>query len=677
MNLNFLAYSLQVPIKDPVVVFTIVLSIILFSPLLLRQFKLPGMIGLILAGVILGPHGTEILERDESIKLFGTVGILYIMFTAGLEIDLHEFSKNKNRIFGFGILSYLIPQLMGFAVAYYFLELSLASSVLFGGLISSHTLLSFPIVTRYRITKNEAATISIGGTIIADIGSLLILAISVNAASGDNNSIFWIKFTLNIAAFVLFTFKILPLFIKWYFKNLESDGVGDYIFVLLIVFLTSFIAELAGMESIIGAFFAGLVLNNFVPKTSPLMNRIHFTGSAIFIPFFLISVGMLVNVKVLFSGFKFWITLLSIIPVVFASKWIPAFIIQKSLGMASEERQLIFGLTVPRAAAALATVLVGYDLDILNQDILYVTIILVLLTSMAGSLITESAGKKIALKEEVKYTRKKDLNERILVPISNPETINHLIDFSISIRNPLSNEPIYPLSVVRDSEKVHSEVASNENKLSGAIERGAASGIPIQILTRIDVNIANGIIRAIKELNITELVIGWNGRPSTKEKLIGSIFDQVLSSYNNLIWVCKFTNSMNSIKRVVIYFPPNSQYELGFFEILENVKQLTGNIGANLTFCGSEDCIHLLQNTIESIKPRIKASFVAINQWKEFFDKNWTTDDLLIFMNAREGTISHSPDLSKMHRMVTKIYKKNNFIIAFPAQNMVKEIEFT
>ncbi|MCB1141696.1 MAG: cation:proton antiporter [Leptospiraceae bacterium] len=665
------AYAFILPLKDPVIVFTIVLAIILLSPIILRQFKLPGIVGLILAGVILGPNMTGILERDASIKLFGTVGIIYIMFTAGLEIDMNEIRENRLKIIGFGLLTFLFPQILGTGIGYSFLNFSLASSILFGSLFASHTLLAFPIVTRYGITKNEAVTIAVGGTIIADVGALLILAISVNANSGNNNLTYWIKFSSYIVLYLIFTFKLLPLLIRWFFKNVESDGITDYIFLLFIVFLSSFIAELAGMEPIIGAFFSGLVLNSFVPKVGLLINRIHFTGSAIFIPFFLISVGMLVDLSILFSGLSFWITMITTILIVIVSKWLPAWIFQKALSFSKDERGIIFGLTLPHAAASLATVLIGYDIQLLNQDVLYSTIIMVLVTSMLGSLISENSGKRIAFKEEIKFVNQEDLKQRILVPIANPETIDRLVDIAIMIRDPQSREPIYPLNVVRDSDQVHSDIALGEKKLKTAVERGSASGIPIQIISRVDVNIPAGILRAIKELNITELVMGWNGKPSTREKILGSVFDQLTKSYHNMIWVYKPEKPLNATKRVVVNIPPNSLYELGFFEIMKSIKQMSSAIGAGMVVCSGKDGIEFLVQNLDTIKPKVKITYREIDTWRDFIlSRNWTPDDLMITLSAREDTLSWTTELNQMTRTFARTFKNQSFIIAYPSQKM-------
>ena len=397
--------DLSLPFTNPVVIFSLVLFIILFAPILFNKIKVPHIIGLIIAGVIAGPYGLNLLKRDSSIVLFGTVGLLYIMFLAGLEIDLAEFRRNKMRIFVFGMLTFLLPLIFGTLASYYFLGFGFLSSLLLASMFSTHTLVSYPIVSKYGVIRNPAVSLAVGGTMITDILALLILAGVAGMTKENVSASFWLQLSFSTLVFVSIVFGIFPLVIKWFFNNF-TDGVSQYIFVLAMVFLASFMAEAAGVEAIIGAFFAGLVLNKFVPHHSPLMGRIDFVGNAIFIPFFLISVGMLVDVTVLVKGWGALKVAGIILVVALATKYLAAWLTQRIFKLKPVEGKMIFGLSASHAAATLAIILVGYNIitgetasgepiRLLNEDVLNGTILLILVSCGVSSFVVESAAKQM------------------------------------------------------------------------------------------------------------------------------------------------------------------------------------------------------------------------------------------------------------------------------------------
>src|SRR5687767_13724365 len=389
----------SLPLSNPVIIFSLVLFIILFAPILFNRIKIPHIIGLIIAGVIVGPYGLNLLLRDSSIVLFGTVGLLYIMFTAGLEIDLEEFRKNRFKSLVFGLFTFIIPMLLGTFAGYYFLRFSLPSSLLLAGMFASHTLLAYAITSKYGISRIRSVTLTIGGTIITDILALLVLAAVIGMTKGEIGQSFWILFAVSTSIFGIIIFLLFPVVARWFFKNFD-DRISQYIFVLAMVFLGAFLAEVAGLEAIIGAFLSGLALNRFIPHSSALMNRIEFVGNAFFIPFFLISVGMLVDFSVLFKGLGALkvagvMTVLAVL-----TKFLAAWLTQKSFRLSADERRMIFGLSTARVGATLAVVLVGYNIIIgetpagdpirlLNEDVLNGTILMILITCTISSFIVE------------------------------------------------------------------------------------------------------------------------------------------------------------------------------------------------------------------------------------------------------------------------------------------------
>lgn len=355
------AIDFTLPLKNPVLLFSLILFIILFAPILLNKLRIPHLIGLIIAGAIIGPNGLNLMERDMSIILFGTVGLLYIMFLAGLEIDLADFKKNSGKSLIFGLLTFLIPMGLGMAAGIYLLDFSLPTSILLASMFASHTLIAYPIVSKLGVAKNRAVNVTVGGTMITDTLALLVLAVIAGMQTGEINQEFWIRLGVSVVVFGLIVMLLFPIIGRWFFKRFD-DNISQYIFVLGMVFLGAFLAELAGIEHIIGAFLAGLALNRLIPHTSPLMNRIEFVGNALFIPFFLIGVGMLIDYTAFIKDFE-TIKVAGVMTVIaIIAKYIPAFITQKIFGYNADERRLIFGLSSAQAAATLAAVLVGYGI---------------------------------------------------------------------------------------------------------------------------------------------------------------------------------------------------------------------------------------------------------------------------------------------------------------------------
>jgi Kef-type K+ transport system membrane component KefB len=371
----FFAHLLEefhLPLKNPVLVFSLLLFIILLSPIVLRKVRIPAIIGLIISGVIIGPHGLGLIgektmESEGSIKLFSTIGLLYIMFIAGLELDMNEFKKYMRKSLTFGALTFFVPILLGYPLCYYGLGMTQTASWLTASMFATHTLVAYPIISKYGLTKNSSVAIAVGGTILTDTAVLILLAVISSSTQGDLDMAFWLRLLTSLTIFSIIMFFFVPRVARWFFSKLDSEKTSQYIFVLSIVFFSAFLAEVAGVEHIIGAFVAGLVLNRLIPHNSILMNRVDFIGNSLFIPFFLIFVGMVVDYKVFFKGS--WPLIIAGVLTTFAivSKWIAAWLTQVIFKMKPTDRQIIFGLSTSHAAATLAIIMVGYN-TVLNQD---------------------------------------------------------------------------------------------------------------------------------------------------------------------------------------------------------------------------------------------------------------------------------------------------------------------
>lgn len=666
-----LLLKLVPPFEDPVLIFTLVLLIILVAPIILNKFRIPGIVGLILAGVIVGPNGFNLLLRDSGIILFGTVGLLYIMFLAGLEIDMIDFKKNKNRSMVFGALTFLIPITIGTLIFYYILDYQLLSAILLSSMFSTHTLIAYPIASRLGISKNEAVTVTIGGTIITDTAVLLVLAIVAGSASGNVDMWYWIKLALSLTIFGGIVMFVFPRIASWFFKQIESEKGAQYIFVLTMMFAAAFLAELAGVEAIIGAFLAGLALNTLIPHTSALMNRIEFVGNNIFIPFFLINVGMIVDIRVLFRGPEALIIAGIIVVVALVTKYLAAWATQLVYGYSGTQRNLIFGLSSAHAAATLAVILVGFNLGIINEDALNGTIVLILVSCLVSSFVTEKAGKKLAIIESRRKPNLSEKPDRILVPIANPKNIENLIDLAVMLRNPDYKEPIYPLAVVLDNEQADEEIFKKNKMLQQAIHYASATDNDVQLVSKIDINIASGILRAIKELMITEVVLGWNAKITTRDRIFGTVLDNLLENTEQMILVCKIMQPLNTTSRIVVIVPAYAELERGFLRWMRAVRLLAQQLGAKVVFMAGQRTLNKLKTTVKENKPAIDATYLPRPTMAEF-GNNQTgigQDDMVVVVSARKGTVSYNGMLDTVPRVLSRNYKDNSFIIIYPEQH--------
>lgn len=663
-----LAIDWTLPLKNPVLIFSLVLFVILFAPIVLQKLRIPGIIGLILAGVAIGPNGFGILLRDASIELFGTVGLLYIMMMVGLEVDLQDFKKNKNKSLIFGLFTFIIPLVFGYLAGRYVLAFSQVSSILFGVLLAPHTMLAYPIASRYGVSKLLPVNITVGGTIITDTVALVLLAVTAGTTTGEVGAGFWIQLAVSVILFGVLVFGLFPRIGLWFFKRVE-DNVSQYIFVLAMTFLGAFIAELAGLEAIIGAFMAGLALNRLIPHTSPLMHRLEFVGNALFIPFFLIGVGMLVDLKLLLNGYTSLLVAGTMTVAAVLSKWLAAWAAQLAFKMNKYDRRLIFGLSVSRAAATLAAVLVGFKLNLLTEEVFNGAILMILVTCLVGSFVVERAARKLAIIEANNApAQEQQLSHRILVPLSNPETVASLIDFAIFIKPTGNKTPVFGLSVVREDDADGNEMNRGKKLLEQAAKYAAGTDSKMELLSRVDVNITNGIVFTAKEQNISDIVIGWNPNPQVTDKLFGGLMTHLLRRTDQTVVAIRSFQPLNTIRRVLVVVPENGEVEPGFMGWLELVRHLAKQTDAELVFYGSQKLEQRLLGLLKNKKTTFVYKFEERIDWEGFLrlEKAVLPNDLLLVISARKGTLSHTTGLDKAPAQLSNVFNKNSFAILFP-----------
>lgn len=673
-NLEF-----TLPLRNPVMIFSLVLFIILFAPILFNKIKVPHIIGLIVAGVIVGPYGLNLLTRDSSIVLFGTVGLLYIMFLAGLEIDLSEFRKNRNKIIVFGLTTFLLPLVVGSLASYYVLGYGFLSSVLLASMFSTHTLIAYPIASRYGISKNRAVTLTIGGTMITDILALLILAAVAGMTKGEVTSSFWVQLGGSCIVFVCVVFFLFPPIIRWFFKNFE-DSISQYIFVLAIVFLASFLAEAAGIEAIIGAFFSGLVLNKFVPHSSPLMNRIDFVGNALFIPFFLIGVGMLVDITVLFKGMGALKVAGVIVFVAVLTKYLAAWITQKIFSLSAAEGKMIFGLSTSHAAATLAIILVGYNIIVgetatgepirlLNEDVLNGTIILILVSCAVSSFVVEKASQTLALEEEILDQVADNPDEKIMISLAYPETVQDLVDMGLILKPRKSTIPVYALHIVSDENSSGNNQVAGKKMMDKAISHAAASENTLLPLTRYDINVSNAITYTIKEHGITDVLIGLH-RNSSELQFLGPVAGNILQRINETVYIYKPLQPVNTLNRIVAAVPPKAELEPGFIHWIGKIYNIAREAALPLVFYANEETIEAIQTVDQNRKTMIDKTFITFKNWEDFLilSRELKQNDLFLIISSRKGHISYTRELDKLPYYLHQYFNNFSLLMIFPKQ---------
>lgn len=681
MNLLFNT-NLSLPLSNPVLIFTLILFIILFAPILLNKFRIPHLIGLIIAGAIIGPNGLNIMERDSSIILFGTVGLLYIMFLAGLEIDLADFKKNSGKSIVFGLFTFLIPMSLGTLVGIHILGFPLYSAILLASMFASHTLITYPIVSKLGVTKNRAVNIAVGGTMITDTLALLVLAIIVGMSSGDISNGFWLRLSLSMLAFGLLILIGFPYLARWFFKKYD-DRISQYIFVLGLVFLGAFLAEAAGIEAIIGAFLAGFSLNRLILNTSALMNRIEFVGNALFIPFFLIGVGMLVDFRSFFMGYEAIFVAIVMTLVATLAKFLAAWAAQKTFKLSTDERRLIFGLSNAQAAATLAAVLVGYNLitgysesgepiRLLNENVLNGTILMILFTCTIASFVTQKGAYNIAVSETGDEENiDTELSEKILIPLSNTETIDSLVELSILLKTPKNKTGLYALNIIDEADVSGNEEKKGKKILQRAAVAAASADNHMHELLRYDVNIVNGITSVVRENKISDLVFGIRQKKGISDSFLSNIREGVLTKSNVTTLVYKSAQPLSTIKRHLVIIPERADKEIGFPFWLIRIWNIARNTGTKFAFYGTEQCLSYIR-TIHQRHP-IDAEFTELSDWEEFLiiTRDVRPDDNLMIVLSRRDHPSFNAVMNKIPAYLNKYFKDNSFILIYPIQSGV------
>ena len=665
------------PFTDPTLVFFVVLLIILFAPIVMGKLRIPHIIGMVLAGVVIGKYGLNILERDNSFELFGKVGLYYIMFLAALEMDMEGFKKNKYRVLVFGVLTFVLPFLLTFLMGITILGYSLAVSLLLGCIMASNTLIAYPIVGRYGLQRKPSVILSVGSSMIALLLALIFLAGIVTFYNNGNNVGFWLLFVAKFALYCAGMIWLVPQLTRWFLRR-YSDAVMQFTFILAIMFMGAALSEAAGVEGIFGAFLSGLILNRYIPHVSPLMNRIEFIGNALFIPYFLIGVGMLIDVSWLFHGGNIIWVVLCITFFGTLGKGLAAYLSAMIFRLPRSSGHMMFGLTSAHAAGAIAMVMVGMKIEVsegrylVDSEILNGIVLVILFTCVISSMITERSAQIITLRDKdipVEEDKNGD-DERILIPVKYPEYADRLVNLAILMRNAKLNRELIGLNVVYDDDHMRANQEKGRRLLEHVTQYAAAADVKMQTQVRIAANIANGIKHAFKEFSASEILIGMHMHKDVSAKFWGEFHQSLFNGLNRQIIMCRLMQPLNTLRRIQVVVPSRAQFEQGFYRWLERLSRVAGYLECRIQFHGRADTLARISEYVRNRHPDVRADYAEMTHWNGLprLAETIADDHLFVVVTARKGTVSYKSAQDGLSDEIKRHFSGKNLLIIFPDQ---------
>lgn len=670
-------------VTNPVTIFLIVMGIILCAPVLLNRLRIPHIIGMILAGIAVGPFGLHILDRDSSFQIFGQVGLLYLMFLAGLEIDMFHLRLNMRKGLFFGVISFVIPMAMGVFGSVYILHTGWITAFLLASMFASHTLIAYPVAARFGITKTPAVLISVVATIVCVVGALLVLAGAINIhETGSLNAFRLLWLILKTGAYCAAVLYVYPRLTRWFFKN-YSEKVTQYIYVLVAVFLSAWLSGVVGLEPVLGAFFAGLVLNRYIPSNSPLMNSIEFVGNALFIPYFLIGVGMMINVGVIVKGNTLWVAFVMLV-IALVSKWLAALIVQKVNGMDGADRRVMFGLTTAHTAVALAVVTIGYNMVLpdgsrmMDETILNGTVLVILITCAIAPIVTSAAASRIKLRmlgDPSSSSQVVSRLQRVLVPVSNPITAASLVELALLMRRHkegMRADRFFALHVRNDNTRASKEMGRNALRLAAA----AAAGVdtPMEVIERYDINTVTGILNTIYERDISAVVMGMHRKSNVIDTFLGSKIEQLLKGMNMMVVLSRCYIPVNTVTRICVFVPAKAEYEVGFRQWVEAMASLAHEVGCRLIICANDQTRKLISEVIVRFGLGIRHEYRPADGIDDFMllANRVLDDDLLVVVGSRPNSVSYTTEMTETALFLQRYFDRNNLLLIYPAQDLTQ-----
>lgn len=666
------------PLQHPAAVFLAVAAIIVVVPLVCQRVRVPYIIGLIAAGVVLGPYALGVLAPGDSFRFFGDIGILYLMFLAGVEIDRFNLQNNYRSGVILGALTFLLPMLIGVPLVHIVFSLSWPSAALIGVMLSAHTLLTYPAVTRFGLSNTRPAVVAVCATIVAVLAALIVLAEIVQIhRDGGFSPLQGAVLIGKLVGYVTVLWWVMTRLSRWFFRR-HADGVVQFVYVLAVMLACSTLARLLGLEAILGAFFAGLVLNRFVPLRSVLLRRLDFVGNAIFIPYFLIGVGMLINVKAIFSTLTVASMAIAFTGAALIGKWLAAYIAQRIMGYDGCQRQMMFGLTAGKAAATIAAAMIGFRYGLLGDDEVTAAVAMILLCCIVASVVTQRAVVRMRMRLTDDDMREGSSSSgrvgvpRQLVAVGNPVTAEGLVKLAAMMRPEVrkngNDEEMVLLYVRNSSDAMHSSMG--ESSLHQAHEAAAGMDIKAREVMRYDMNLSAGMLNAMKEHGCNQLILGLHRPLTAIDSFLGIMEEELVRNSHTMLVMSRCFVPVNTLRRMEVFVPVNAHYETGFARWVVAVGALAVQLGSEVEFLSTPETMPMIQRVLDANRLQFNREFQPMRSWDDFLilSSRISDDDLMVSIMARRGSISFGPEVEALPGFLNRYFRRYNLLVIYPEQ---------
>jgi Kef-type K+ transport system membrane component KefB/nucleotide-binding universal stress UspA family protein len=575
--------------------FALLLGLSVLVPPLVRRLKLPDLVGLLLAGVLIGPHGLGWLKSEsETIRLLSDVGVIYLLFIAGLEIDLVEFARIRQRSFRFGLLTFSLPMagglLLGLGFGY-----SLLSSVLLGSILSSHTPLGYPIVRSYGAVREESVVVAIGGTIFTDIAALVVLALTVGLARGAMGPLGAVGLLLKVAAYAALVVLLIQRLGRPLVRRKVNNDSQLFVLVLLAVFLAALTAELAGVEKIVGAFLAGLAVNGVLPE-GRVKEQVIFVGASLFIPIFFIDLGLLLNLPAFLATLQGSLFAVVLIITLVASKGLAALWAGRLYHYKGAQILTLWSLSLPQVAATLAATFVGFRAGLLDEQVLNSVLALMVVTATLGPSLTALAMPRLgrAVSGSLALVRR---SLTVLVPVANPDNERPLLSLAQLLIGGDADHPgrVLPLAVVSPNQPeaggasaaaLTAQLGQGRQLLERARQFSDDQGIPCSTVLRVDTDVAAGIARVAMEQGSDLVLMGLAPPTRLGRWLFGDLVDATCRQVPCPVVVARLMSEPSQWRRLLV---PIKDLTAGAVEQFQLAERLATALGASITLLHLHD----------------------------------------------------------------------------------------
>jgi Kef-type K+ transport system membrane component KefB len=584
-------------LESPVAFFLIIITIILAAPLLSERIRLPGVIGLVVGGMVVGPYGLHLLDDGEVVRLFAEIGLIYLMFSAGLEVDLQQFQRVRNKAINFGVLTFLIPLVGGIALGFA-IGLDVPGAILLGSAVSSHTLLAFPILNRLGIVGREPVAVTVGATVFTDIAAFLVLAVISGMAGGDASVGRFVALIIGLIVYATLVIFGLPRIGKGFFARF-SGGALEFQFVLVALFGVALLAEAIGLHAVVGAFLAGLAINSALPHRSMVLGRILFFGEALFIPIFLIHSGMITDPGAFFSSGETLAVGVALTLVAYVTKYAAAWVAGRIYGYNNDEVMTMFGLSQAQAAVTLPTVLVGVEIGLFPPSIFSGTMLMILATSITSPLLVEHFGKRLRREEPVVAKDRPNPFERVLVPVLDTDEQEHLLALAgILVRE--KEGVLIPLHISLAASGQVIGMAHGDDMLDDELIQQPDT--VCEPMHRVDTHVGRGILHSVLERNASMVVMGWRGKKRFAESIFGTTLDDVIWNAKTPVMIGHLGRPINGLKQVILLLAHESTAFDYVDEMVENAAIIAKGINAPLLILTEAEYKELVERWLVELK---------------------------------------------------------------------------